>query len=82
MACACKANKELELLHKKYGHKVTPSKRDLMGFYTIEGLKGVCASLIILICTPLLFIYVTYITFFAKEKRISIKKLIKKNARK
>ena len=82
MACACKANKELELLHKKYGHKVSPTKRDLMGFYTIEGLKGVCASLIILMCTPLLFIYVFHKRFFAKEKRISVKKLLRKDARK
>lgn len=82
MACACKANKELALLHKKYGHKITPSKRDMMEFYTIEGLKGVCTSLIILLCTPLLFIYVLWVTFFAKEKRISIKKIIGYNARK
>lgn len=75
MACACKANKDLHMLHQKYGHKIKPSYGEKINFYTIEKIKELCALIIILLCTPLLFLYVMYITFFTKDRKISIKKL-------
>lgn len=81
MACACKANKDLQILHKKYGYKVNPSVKERVGFYTTEGFKGLCASVIILLCTPLLFLYVSYISLFTKDRKISVSKLLRlKNA--
>lgn len=75
MACACKANKELAYLHKKYGYKVEPSIGQKINFYSVEGFKNVMASLIIFMCTPLLLLYVIYISFFTKHRKISIIKL-------
>ena len=77
MGCACKANKDLALLHKKYGYKVEPTYGEKFNFYTIEGFKHLIASLIIIMCTPILFLYVVYISFFVKERKISISKLFR-----
>lgn len=77
MACACKANKELALLHKKYGHKVEPTYGEKLNFYTIEGIKHFMASLVIVMITPILFLYVMYVSFFTKERKISVSKLFR-----
>ena len=82
MACACKANKELAYLHKKYGYKVKPTIREKANYYGVEGLKNIIASIIIFLSTPLLLLYVLYISFLTKERKISITKLFrfKKNS--
>ena len=54
MACACKANKELAYLHKKYGYKVRPTIREKANYYGVEGLKNIIASIIIKIILPIL----------------------------
>ena len=74
MACNCKVNQKLDYLHKKYGNKVPVSKKTEISFLVKEKAKEILVFIITLIFLPVMLISVLYQAWFAKDKKISIKK--------
>ena len=75
MACACKVNKELDYLHKKYGNKIPVSKKTEISFRFKEGMKKFGITLLLIPVIPLMVFYVLYKSF-SKNKTISITKTL------
>lgn len=75
MACNCKVNQQITYLHKKYGHKIPVSKESKIRFTVREGFKNFLVYIIAILFTPIIFLYILYVTLFTKDKRISMKKV-------
>lgn len=73
MSCNCLTTEQLNELYKRYGYKVKLSKNasiiNIIKFYTINTI----IAMLMCIITPLLFIYISYVTIFGDGK-ISLKK--------
>jgi hypothetical protein len=80
MACACKVNRQLDYLHKKYGDDLPKNKKtDIRG--KVVGVIKVAP--IYLLAIPLIPIFAVYsIVMAARGKAIKIDKFIRKDVRK
>ena len=77
MACACKVNKQLDYLHKKYGNEIPVSKTTRIGFKIKEFFKNIWIYLLMLPLLPLMFLHVLFISLLKKRKTISLKKMLR-----
>ena len=75
MACACKVNKQIAYLQKKYGHEIPVSKQKIITFNIVEFLKAIAVWLIALPIIPFMIIHII-IKAFTKRKSISVKNLM------
>lgn len=76
MACACKVNRQISLIEKKYGTNVLPSKKtDIANKVKLILKKG----LVLMVCLPFLPIMVIYVLMRKcfTNKPITLDKLIK-----
>lgn len=77
MACACKVNKQLDYLHKKYGNEIPVSKATRISFKIKEFFKNIWIYLLMLPLLPLMFLHVLFIGLLKKRKTISLKKMLR-----
>ena len=75
MACNCKVNQQITYLHKKYGQKIPVSKESKIRFTVREWFKNFLVYIIAILFTPIIFLYILYVTLFTKDKRMSMKKV-------
>ena len=76
MACNCKVNKQIDYLHKKYGHNIPVSKKTAIAFNVKEWFRNLLVGIITILFSPILLLHVLYISIFKKDKAISVKKLM------
>ena len=62
MACDCKVNKQILKLHKEYGTKIYTPWKERIKFSFEEGLKFILIALLAILCFPVFFIFVLYMT--------------------
>lgn len=77
MGCNCASKEKIEQLYKIYGEKVKPSVPTTLSFKLKNLFTKILIYLIVIPLLPLMVGYVCYKRFFAKDKRISIKKLLR-----
>ena len=77
MGCNCKVNQKIDYLHRKYGNKIPVSKKTEISFHFKEKIKEFFVFLIGLLFLPIIILFVLYKVIFTKEKKVSIKKLMK-----
>lgn len=77
MGCNCATREKIEKLHAIYGKKVKPDVKTTLSFKIKNFLTHVGAYSIALPLIPILVIYVCYMRFFSKEKKISIRKFLR-----
>ena len=73
MACACKTNKEIAYLHKRFGNKTNVSKKDVTEFRLKEFLKQLIAFLTLVLLIPFMLLHIIFVLTFKKDKTIKIK---------
>lgn len=76
MGCNCKVNKEIMKIQKEYGHKIDVSWKERMKFKFEEGLKLIIASFFIILCFPLIFVFVIIFTIRGNGK-INVNKVLR-----
>lgn len=76
MACNCKVNQQISYLHKKYGHNIPVSKQSKIRFTVREKLKNFLVYIIEILFLPIILIYILYKALFAKNKIVSMKKIL------
>ena len=76
MACNCKVNKQIDYLHKKYGHEIPVSKTKKVSFTVGETFKNMFVAIIAMVLSPILLLHVLYVSIFKKDKTVSAKKLM------
>lgn len=77
MGCNCKVNQQIDYMHRKYGNKLPVSKKTEISFRIKEKAREFLVFLISLIFLPLMVLSVLYKTLFTKDKKISIRKIMK-----
>ena len=77
MACACKVNKQIDYLHKKYGHNVPTAKSTIIGFRIKEFFKNLWVYLLCIPVLPIMILHIIFVSVFKKDKTISVKKLLR-----
>jgi hypothetical protein len=56
MACNCKANEQIMKIQRHYGYKVNLPLNEKIKFLTEEGFKFIILVLILLVCSPFIFL--------------------------
>lgn len=74
--CNCKVNKQIDYLHKKYGHEIPVSKKTTISFNIKEWFRNLLISVVTLLLSPILLLHVLYVSIFKKDKSVSIRKLM------
>ncbi len=77
MGCNCAAGEKIKRLHELYGEKITPNTETTLLFKIDKAINTLLVWFCIIVLSPILFGYVIYKTIFAKDNRISIRKLFK-----
>ncbi len=80
MACACKVNKQIDYLHKKYGHNIPVSKPTMLKFKIGEFFKKIWLYILIVPILPIMVLHVLGTALFGKNKTIKIKNLTLRQA--
>ena len=75
MGCNCATEEKIKKLHEIYGEKITPNTRTTLMFKVKKTINILLVGISIIILSPILFGYVVYKTRFAKDSKISIRKL-------
>ena len=75
--CNCKVTQQIDYLHKKYGHNIPVSKAKKISFSFKEFCKTLLSSIIVILSLPIMLLHVLYVTFFKKDKAVSVAKLTK-----
>lgn len=75
MACACKVNQQLSKIREEYGVISNENKGNIK--ITLN-LKKILVSIIILMLSPLMIIYILGKLVFSKNKEIDIRKFFLK----
>lgn len=79
MSCNCKVAKQITYLEKKYGHNIPVSKQTKIKFRIDEFLKSVLVFLIGLLFLPVIVLHLLFVLIFKKDKKISVKNLLRLN---
>lgn len=75
--CNCKVNQQITYLEKKYGHNMPVSKKTTIRLTVKEFFISLFTFLIGIIFLPLIILHIIFISIFTKDKKISIKKLLR-----
>lgn len=75
MGCACKVNKQIEKIHKIYGHKKEQPKTNIRGLVS-STINGFFSFLLYIPLIPILSLYILVRRFFT-NKPFSLDGLIK-----
>lgn len=67
MGCNCKANKQISKIYKNYGQQIKTPWVSTLKFNMFETLKFLVAIPIILLCIPLIFLYIVIRLFRGKS---------------
>jgi fumarate reductase subunit C len=77
MSCNCKVAKQITYLEKKYGHNIPVSKQSQIRFRFTEFLKNLLVIFIGILFLPIMILHILFVLIFKKDKKISIKKLLR-----
>ena len=77
MSCNCKVNKQIDYLHRKYGHNIPVRKKTKIKFKADEILRNILTTLLVILFSPFFILHVLYVSLFTKEKSVSMKKMMK-----
>lgn len=82
MACNCKANEKILELGMKYGSGGL-TRKQLIGRGVKHLFRSILGIILVIILSPIIFLYLIGKGLFSKDKTVSIKKILnlKKNVR-
>lgn len=75
MGCNCATQEQIKKLHQLYGEKTDLNKT--LTQRTNEFLRNILIYLILIIISPLTIGFVLYKVFLTKDKRISVRKIMR-----
>lgn len=76
MSCNCRSQKQILTLARTYGTPLHTSKTKLISNYFANFFSDTLILLVCIILFPLLFLYITGIALFKKDKKLDIRKII------
>lgn len=79
MGCNCATQEQIKKLHQLYGEKSNLNKPFIQK--VSDFFKGACIYLILFLIFPLIIGFILYKLFFTKDRRISVKKLLRFNGK-
>ena len=77
MPCNCKTNEKLVKLGLKYGKTKNPTRKEILKGGARQFFLTILGVALIIILSPILFLYIIGKGVFGKEKTISFKKIFK-----